>query len=191
MPAKNIAAKAIPGSDDRFCFLLRYQTHNPDAGRKDRREVLVKAATPHKSPKAFHGSEPSISSSFNVSQKIRASSRAARLVSHTQRVHQYIIVGRRAHAQEDQIATLSLKHFLAIRKIGRQVRAEKILLMVSRISAENVVYTPVRSKTPAIRYGYSGGSHAVGPVFAPNGSANPCPVARARPMRPISYPKLK
>jgi hypothetical protein len=44
--------------------------------------------------------------------------------------------GSRAHIQEVQTATLWLKHLRAIRKIGMQVRAEKTLLMLRRISAE-------------------------------------------------------
>src|SRR5713226_1644364 len=114
-----------PTSDGLPFFQRRYQAHKPDAGRNETREVLVSAATPQSRPKAIHGFAPSISSSCRVSQKMTAKSRAARLVSHTQRVHQYITDGSRAHDQAVHIATLSLKHFRAIRKIGTQVRAEK------------------------------------------------------------------
>ena len=57
-----------------------------------------------------------------------ASRSAARLVSQTHRVHQYITGGMTAQSQPLQIASLSLKHLFAIRKIGMQVSAEKRLL---------------------------------------------------------------
>ena len=73
---------------------------------------------------------------MSVSQKITASNSAARLVSHTQRVHQKMTDGSRAHVHADHTATLSSKHLLAIRNIGMQVSAEKTLLRLSRTKAE-------------------------------------------------------
>src|SRR5439155_21696095 len=136
MAAKNRDASATPPSEGFPFFHRRYQGHIADAGRNDSREVLVRAAAPHSRPNAIHGSAPSSSSSFSASQKMRVSSRAARLVSQTQRVHQYITVGKSAHAHAVHTATLSLKHFRAMRKIGMQVSAEKTLLMLSKIRAD-------------------------------------------------------
>src|SRR6266404_9267336 len=134
--AKNRAASAKPPIDDLPLFHRRYHAHNPDAGTNERREELVRAATPQRSPNAIHSLTPSRSSRVSASHKISDSSSAARLVSQTQRDPQYITVGNSAHAQLAQTATFSPKHFRAIRKIGTQVRAEKMLLMMSRISAE-------------------------------------------------------
>ena len=74
-----------------------------------------------------------------------ATSRAEKLVSHTQRVHQYITWGSSAQVHAEPTATFSLKILRAIRKIGMQVRAEKMLLMVeqnecrgSRIDTDNM-----------------------------------------------------
>src|ERR1700690_313774 len=134
--AKNSEASATPASDDLPLFDDRYQAHNPDAGRNESREVLVNAATPQSIPNAIHGITPARSSISIVSQKITASSSAARLVSHTARVHQNMAKGSSAHIQEVQTATFSLKHRLAMRKIGMQVSAEQRLLKVRRISAE-------------------------------------------------------
>src|SRR5713226_6640401 len=113
-----------PTSDGLPFFQRRYQAHKPDAGRNESREVLVSAATPQSRPNAIHGFAPSISSSCRVNQKMTARSSAARLVSQTQRVHQYITDGSSAHDQALQTATFSLKHFRPIRKMGTQVRAE-------------------------------------------------------------------
>src|SRR6266700_3052920 len=117
-------------------FRRRYHAHSPDAGRNASREVLVNAATPHKIPYAIHGFAPRDSSSCRVSQKRTTRISAARLVSHTQRVHQYITEGKSAHSHAVHTATFSAKHFLAIRKMGIQVSAEKALFRLSRISAE-------------------------------------------------------
>src|SRR5689334_1655141 len=103
---KNNAARATPRIHGLFSLCLRQAAQNPEAGRKDTIELLVSAAIPQRTPKAIHGWGPLISSSCKVSQKISAKRRAARLVSHTQRAHQYMTVGRSAHAQADQIATL-------------------------------------------------------------------------------------
>ena len=65
-----------------------------------------------------------------------ASNRAARLVSHTQRVHQYMTAGSKAQSQAVQTATVSSKHRLPIRKMGMQVSAEKTLLMPSKTNAD-------------------------------------------------------
>ena len=91
--------------------------------------MLVSAATPQSKPNCSQGFNPSFSSIVSVNQKITASNSAARLVSQTQRVHQKITEGNSAHVQALQTATFSLKHLFAMRKIGMQVSAEKILLM--------------------------------------------------------------
>src|ERR1700739_665873 len=44
---------------------------------------------------------------------------------------------------------------------------------------------------PAVRYGYNGDSHAVGPACGPKGLLNPCPEAIAAPIRPVSQPNPK
>ena len=53
----------------------------------------------------------------------------------TQRVDQYMTVGKSAQAHALHTPTFSLKHFRAIKKIGMQVSAEKTLLMERRINA--------------------------------------------------------
>src|ERR1700736_2259698 len=137
MHAMNTSDAAPTPASERWPRLMRrYQAHSPDAGRNASREVLARPATPHSSPNSSQGRSPWRSSSSRVSQKISASSSAARLVSHTQRVHQYMTNGVSAHSQAVHTATFSLKHRLAIRKMGAQVSAEKRLLIVSRTSAE-------------------------------------------------------
>src|SRR5947209_18966156 len=90
-------ASTTPARDGFPSFFRRYQAHNPATGKKARSEEFVNAATPQSRPNAIQGIPPLSSSISSVSQKINASNRAARLVSHTQRAHQYITVGRSAH----------------------------------------------------------------------------------------------
>src|ERR1700757_5062980 len=132
---KKAEAKPTPPKDPFPLFDRRYHAHNPEAGRNESNETFVSAATPQSTPNPIHGVGPFKSSSFRVSQKIKASSNAARLVSHTQRVDQYITEGNSAHVQADQTATFSLKHLREIKKIGSEVKAEKTLLILSKISA--------------------------------------------------------
>src|SRR5437899_9712555 len=113
----------------------RYQAHTPETGRNESSALLVSAATPQSRPNCSHGRSPSLSSISRASEKIAASKSAARLVSHTQRVHQNITDGSSTQAQAVHTATFSLKHRLAIRKIGMQVSAEKKLWMLSKTSA--------------------------------------------------------
>src|SRR5581483_7001963 len=129
-------ARTMPAKEDFPRFHRRHQTHSPEAGRNESREVLVNAEMPHSSPNSSHGFHPSLSSKSSVSQKITARRRAARLVSHTQRVHQYITEGSNAHVHDVQTATFSLKHLFAMRKIGIQVSAEKKLLIESKTNAD-------------------------------------------------------
>src|SRR5579862_1251273 len=137
MQATNIRAdNATPISEDLPHFQRRYHTHSPEAGRKASREVLARAAIPQSMPKRTHGNSPSFCSRSSVSQKRIASSNAARLVSHTQRVHQYITGGITAQSQPVQTASFSSKHLLAIRKMGMQVSAENRLLMVRSANAD-------------------------------------------------------
>src|SRR5580698_6994778 len=132
MHAKNMtAANTTPPSDGRPRLARLHHAHNPEAGRNDNSDGLVNAATPHSKPKPTHSFRSSASSITKVSQKITASNSAARLVSHTQRVHQKTIGGNNAHVQAVHTATLSLKHRLPIRKIGTQVSAENTLLILS------------------------------------------------------------
>src|SRR5258708_1641688 len=111
-------ATTIPVSEVLPRFQRRCHVHSPEAGRNASREVLVRPAIAHNSPNSSQGPTPSRSSKSRVSQKITARSSAARLVSHTHRVHQYITGGITAHSQPLQIASLSLKHRLAIRNMG-------------------------------------------------------------------------
>src|SRR5690349_6441243 len=99
--------------------------------------------------------------------------------------------GSNAHVHAVHTASFSPNKRRVIRNSGRQFSAEKKLLMVNSIHADAREYTPNTLNTPAISTGYSGGSHAVGPVTGPNGFENPCPVASAWPIRPISQPKPK
>src|SRR6266852_5743640 len=128
-------ASATPASEGLLRFQRRYPHHTPEAGRNASMEVLVSPAIPHNSPNLSHGFNPLRSSRSRVSQKISARSSAARLVSQTHRVHQYMTGGITAHSQAVQIANFSSKHRLAIRKIGMQVSAEKKLLRPSRTTA--------------------------------------------------------
>src|SRR5579862_4994769 len=137
MHATNTPADTTtPVSEGLPRFQRRYHAHSPEAGRNASREVLARAATPQSRPKRNQGISPSFSSRSRVSQNKIASSNAARLVSHTHRVHQYMTGGITAHSQAVQIASFSSKHRLAIRKMGMQVSAENRLLMVSRTRAE-------------------------------------------------------
>src|ERR1700693_2118857 len=129
-------ASTTPASEDVPRLQRRYHAHSPEAGRNASREVLVRPAIPQSSPNSSHGFSPSLSSRSKVSQKISASKSAARLVSQTQRVHQYMTGGITAQSQADQMASFSPKHLLAIRKIGMQVSAEKKLFRPSKTSAE-------------------------------------------------------
>src|SRR5271170_1169192 len=134
--AKTRDERMTPPSE-RLPILTRwYQTHNQETGRNANSAVLVSAATPQSKPNCNQGFNPSFSSIVSVSQKTTASSSAARLVSHTQRVHQKITVGSSAQVHELHTATLSSKHLFAIRKIGMQVRAEKMLLRLRRTMEE-------------------------------------------------------
>src|SRR6267154_4087380 len=117
---KKAEAKTTPPKERFPLFDRRHHAHSPDAGRNDSNETFVSAATPQSTPNPIHGVGPSKSSSFRVSQKIKASSSAARLVSHTQRVDQYITEGKSAQVHAVQTETFSLKHFFAIKKIGTQ-----------------------------------------------------------------------
>ncbi len=133
---KTTDASATPAKD-RLPHLARlYHAHNPAAGRNDSREVLFNAAIPHKEPNANHGVQPSRSSIVSASQKIVASSSADRLVSQTQRVHQNMTLGSKAHDHADHMATFDEKTRRAIRKIGTQVREEQRLLNVNNTNAE-------------------------------------------------------
>src|SRR5206468_11897731 len=135
MQAKNmIEATAIPPTDRLPLFARRYHAHNPEAGKKASMEGFVSAAIPHSRPNSTQGRRPSRSSNSSVSQKIIASSRAARLVSQTQRVANP--EGNSAQNHDAQTATVSLKHRRAIKKMGMQVSAEKMLLTINRTSAD-------------------------------------------------------
>src|SRR5882724_1158452 len=125
MQAKNmIEATAIPPTDRLPLFARRYHAHNPEAGKKASMEGFVSAAIPHSRPNSSQGRRPSRSFSSSVSQKIIASSNAARLVSQNHDAH---------------TATFSLKQRRAIKKMGMQVSAEKILFNISRASADDRV----------------------------------------------------
>src|SRR5579863_256605 len=137
MHAANMTvASKTPPSERRPCPARRHQAHRPEAGRNDKSEGLVNAATPHSRPKPSHGLSSSASSITSVSQKIKASNKAARLVSHTQRVHQKMTEGNSTQVQAVHTATFSLKQRLPIRKMGTHVNPEHMLLMLSRTNAD-------------------------------------------------------
>ena len=79
---------------------------------------------------------PSLSSRSSVSQKTSASSNAARLVSHTQRVHQYITGGITAQSQAVQTASFFVETSLGDQKNRNTSQRGKKLLMPSSTSAE-------------------------------------------------------
>src|ERR1700745_3303739 len=109
---KMIEANAIPPTDRLPLFGPRYQTHNPEAGKNASMDVFVSAAIPHRRPNSSQGRRPSRSSNATVSQKMIASSRAARLVSQTQRVANP--EGSSAQNHDAHTATFSLKQRRAI-----------------------------------------------------------------------------
>src|SRR5215813_4130918 len=146
-------ANTMPASERLPAFRLRYQIQRPDTGKNASSDVLVSADTPQSIPNASHGLQPSRSSMSRVSQKINASRNAARLVSQTQRVHQYITDGNNAHSHPLHTASFSPKLFLAMKKIGTQVSAEDRLLIDNKTMADACVYTPVSLNTPATRNG--------------------------------------
>src|SRR5438876_1959047 len=124
MQAKNmIEATATPPIDRLPRFARRYHTHNPEAGKNDNIEVLVSAAIPHSSPNSNQGRIQSCSSSSSVSQKMIASSNAARLVSHTQRVAKQD--SSSAQNQDAQAATFALKQRSPHKEVGIAVSADK------------------------------------------------------------------
>src|SRR5436305_7153952 len=131
--AKKIEASTTPRIDFFLCFERRYQSHNPDTGRNESSETLVSAATPQSTPNPIHGAVPSRSSILSVSQKISASSSAARLVSHTHRVDQYITDGSSAHVHAVHNVTFSLKLFFSIMKYGIHVNDEERIVMQRKI----------------------------------------------------------
>ena len=91
MQAKKITdASTIPPKEDLPRLLRWYHAHKPDTGKNESREGLVSAATPQSSPKKSQGLRPFVVSKLRVRRKISAMSKADRLVSHTQRVHQYM-----------------------------------------------------------------------------------------------------
>src|SRR5204863_4391824 len=112
------------------------QIHNPEAGRKASNDGLVSAVMLQITANASQGFRPSLSFITSDNQNSTAISRAARLVSHTQRVDQYIIEGRSAQVHALHTATRSLKHRFAVKKMGMQVSAEKMQLMVNKINAD-------------------------------------------------------
>src|SRR6266705_6099333 len=156
MQAKNmIEAAATPAADRLPSVKRQYNTQSPEASKNANMEGFVSAAIPHSSPNSIQGRIPSCSSSWSVSQKMIASSNAARLVSQTHRVAKPD--GSSAQNHDAHPATLSSKQRRAIRKIGMHVNAEKTLFNISRTSADDRVSMPKSLKTPAIKNGYSGG----------------------------------
>src|SRR5450631_107078 len=129
-------ASTTPANDRLPRRARRYQAHSPAAGRNDSREVLLNAVMPHSIPNCSHGIQPSRSSRVRASQKIVVSSSAARLVSQIARVHQKMMLGSRAHAHAEPTATFSENIRRAMRKIGRQVSAEKTLFSISSTNAD-------------------------------------------------------
>src|SRR6266566_2086564 len=138
MQARNmIEAAARPTTDRLPSFDRRYNTQSPEASKNANMEGFVRAAIPHSRPNSIQGRMPSRSSSWSVSQKMIASSNAARLVSQTHRVAKPD--GSSAQNHDAHTATFSLKQRRAIKKMGMQVSAEKILFNISRASADDRV----------------------------------------------------
>src|SRR5246127_1765283 len=133
---KTTDASSTPAKDRLPAFARRYHAHSPAAGRNASSDVPFSATIPHSSPNSNQGSKPSRSSMVSVSQKRIARSSAERLVSHTARVHQNIMLGSKAQAHADPTATFSENMRRAIRKIGTHVSAEHTLLKVRITNAE-------------------------------------------------------
>src|SRR5258708_18256370 len=152
MQAKNkTEASTTPANDGLPRLARRYQAHNPEAGRNASSTVLLRAVIPQSTPNSSQGLRPSRSSRASVSQKIVAINRADRLVSHTQRVHQYITCGSSVQVQAAPMATFSEKIQRAVRKIGMHVSAEKRLLRLSNTNADAGEYVPKMRNTPPMR----------------------------------------
>src|SRR5258708_40238495 len=133
MQAKNkTEASTTPANDGLPRLARRYQAHNPEAGRNASSTVLLRAVIPQSKPNSSHALRPSRSSRASVSQKIVAINRADRLVSQTQRVHQYITCGSRVQVQAAPMATFSENIQRAVRKIGTQVSTENKLLRLTK-----------------------------------------------------------
>src|SRR5579863_6154570 len=135
-PKKTSDASTTPPNEVLPRLERRPHAHNPAGGKNASREVPFNAMMPHSNPNSNQGSHPSRSSSVSATQKISASSRADRLVSHTARVHQNITFGSSAQAHADHTATFSENTLRPIQKIGMQVSAEKRLFKASNTNAE-------------------------------------------------------
>src|SRR5208283_5961444 len=99
--AKMTDARTTPPSERLPSLARWYQAHKPETGRKDNSAVLVSAAAPHSKPNRSHNLSPSFWPISSVRWKITASNSAARLVSHTQCVHQKLKGGSSAQVQDD------------------------------------------------------------------------------------------
>src|SRR6266498_626886 len=106
---KTMEASTTPAKDGLPNFARRYQDHSPAPGRNANRDGLFSATMPQSRPKPNQGIHPSRSSMVRASQRITASSRADKVVSQTDRVHQKITLGSSAQAQVDAMATLCEK----------------------------------------------------------------------------------
>src|SRR6185312_4022035 len=82
-----------------------------------------------------------------------------------------------AHSHADQRATFKLNDFRAITNTGMAVNAEIKELPTSAAKTEARVNVPKTLNTQLKRNGYTGPSHAVGPVWPPKGLAKPWPAA--------------
>src|SRR5579863_6407161 len=125
MHAKKTTDANTTHANDRLpLFARRYQAHNPAAGRNASSDVPFSATIPHNSPNSNHGSQPSRSSMVSVSQNRIARSSAERLVSHTARVHQNMMLGSKAHAHAEITATFSenMRRRSEERRVGKECR---------------------------------------------------------------------
>src|SRR6516225_1977728 len=126
------------------------------------------------------------SASSMVAHRIDAPRSAASDVSHTHSKGNITALGNSAHSQAAALATPGPATRLPAQKIGTHTPDENRALRRTTAKNEARVKTPNTRKIPATNNGYTGVSHAVGPVSLPNGELNPFPVASDLAMLPVS-----
>ncbi len=176
----------------RECGAARIQT--PHASKNSSVEGLLSASSPLKSPSRSQLRSPVSGScptprSLRVTTIAQESSSVDSVVSQMERVANCMDGGYNAQSHAAHTATLSLNERLAMANVVSVTSAEKKQFSAKVTKAAMLEYTPKSLKIAASSSGYSGDTHAVGPVRPRKGSAYPRPVARARATRPISQPK--
>src|SRR5689334_6126845 len=108
------------------------------------------------------------------------------MFSHIRPAERYMAYGKNAQIQVAHRACRSPMLLRAMKYTGMHVSAENTAFSPSSTIADVTVNSPNTLNTPAISVGYTGASHAVGPVCGSKGEANPLPVTNDRATIPIS-----